>query len=167
MPESRSSTRRLTSAIAYKLAGGRGRGGSGLAASAESRIAIGVASRLAARIRIRPISIRAGRLRLRPISRPTASLASSSASARSAVRVASVIANTLAQQREMRPRARFSVDAVASAIARRLRYSNTTGLFPVSRVARALATNLGTTGGVRGSAALASTIIARLARRAK
>ena len=146
--ESRISERRIASAVAYRLSGGRGRGTAALARSPESRISSAVAFRL----------------RLRPISRPAASLSRSSSSGRSVTRVASVIADSLAQQKEVRPRARFSVDAVASAIARRLRYSASTGTFPVAAVASAVARNLRIGGGLRGSAALASSVVARLSR---
>jgi hypothetical protein len=79
--------------------------------------------------------------------------------------VASVLANRLATQAEVRQRARFSVDAVASAITRRLRYSDATGTFPVGAVASAVARRLNIRGGLRGSSALASSIVARISRR--
>jgi len=142
--ESRISERRLSSAIAYRLRGGRGRGGPESGRSPVSRISSAVAYRL----------------RIRPSSVATASLSS----ARSVARVASVVADRLAQQREVRPRARFSVDAVASAIARRLRYSDATGVFPIDEVTTAVARHLGISGGLRGSAALASSIATRLSR---
>jgi len=140
--ESRISERRIASAIAYRLRGGRGRGGAEAARSPESRISSAVAFRL----------------RTRASSPRTASLSG----ARSVARVASVIADSLAQLRDVRPRVRFSVDAVASGIARRLRYSAATGTFPVAAVASAVARNLRISGGLRGSAALASSVIARL-----
>ena len=141
--ESRISERRLASAIAYRLRGGRGRGTAESARSPESRISSSIAYRLR---------------------RPSSLEAASLSSTRSVARVASVIADRLARERDVRPRARFSVDAVASAIARRLRYSDATGVFPVSRVASAIARNLRTSGGLRGSAALASSIAVRLSR---
>jgi hypothetical protein len=147
---SRLSERRLSSAIAYRLSGGRGRGGLESGRSTESRIASAVAYRL----RVRPTSPRIARLAGGRLS-----------SGRNVTRVASVIADRLAQQREVRPHARFSVDAVSSAIARRLRYSDATGTFPVAAVASAIAQRMRIPGGLRGSASLASSIVARLTRR--
>jgi hypothetical protein len=145
--DNRNVERRLASAIAYRLRGGRGRGGAESARGPESRISSAVAYRLRTNAS-RLSSPRSARLN----------------SARSVTRLSSVVADSLAGQRDVRPRVRFSVDAVASAIARRLRYTDATGTFPVAAAASAIARRLRISGGLRGSAALASSIAARLSR---
>lgn len=143
----RSSELRLTSAIVARLSR---RGG-----LSERQIASGVVARLSGR------SSRISERRIASIvaARLTSSVAVRLASPRtSTIRLASAVANTLGRQPELRQRARFSVDAAASAVARRLRLGN----FPVNAVASAVARRLSIQGGVRGSDAFVSSVAARL-----
>lgn len=126
---SRSAVSRISSAVAYTLAGGRGRQASSSGRSPESRIASAVAFRLRTTRRTSPIAL----------SLASRSGASSAVSRRSVGRVASLIADRLASQPEIRQRTRVSMDAVASAVARRLRFSDQAGTFPVSAVASRVA----------------------------
>jgi hypothetical protein len=149
---------RISSAVAYTLAGGRGRGSSSSGRSAESRIASAVAFRLRTSRRSSPIAV--------ALARPT-----SAASRRTVGRVASQIADRLATQQDARQRARVSIDAVASAVTRRLRYSDQAGVFPVSAVASRVARLLNRrqvsaerTSNRRDVEALSSSIARRLSR---
>lgn len=157
---SRSAVSRISSAVAYTLAGGRGRGTSASGRAAESRIASAVAFRLRTSRRSSPIVARLARGGESAVSR------------RSVRRPASLIADRLAAQPEVRRRARVSVRAVASAVARRLYYSDQQGTFPVaavaSRVARLLnrrQTAPGRPANRRDVDALASQLARRLASR--
>ena len=155
---SRSSVSRISSAVAYTLAGGRGRGSSSSGRSAESRIASAVAFRLRTSRRSSPV--------VATLARPA-----SAASRRSVSRVSSQIADRIATQPEVRQRARVSIDAVASAVARRLRFSDQLGTFPVSAVASRVARLLNRrqpsierTSNRRDVEALSSSIARRLSR---
>ena len=155
---SRSSVSRISSAVAYTLAGGRGRGLSSSGRSSDSRIASAVAFRLRTSRRTSPV--------VAALSRPT-----SAAGRRSVSRAASQIADRIATQPELRQRARVSIDAVASAVARRLRFSDQTGTFPVSAVASRVARllnrrqpSLDRVSNRRDTDALASSIASRLSR---
>ena len=155
---SRSSVSRISSAVAYTLAGGRGRGLSSSGRGTESRIASAVAFRLRTSRRTSPV--------VAALARPT-----SAASRRSVSRAASQIADRIATQPELRQRARVSIDAVASAVARRLRISDQAGTFPVSAVASRVARllnrrqpSLDRASNRRDTDALASSIASRLSR---
>jgi hypothetical protein len=159
---SRSAVSRISSAVAYTLAGGRGRGTSVSGRGTESRIASAVAFRLRTTRRQSPIVARLAAPRD----------AAAAVSRRSVRRPASLIADRLASQPELRQRARVSIDAVASAITRRLRYSDQLGTFPISAVASRVARLLyrrqpapDRVSSRRQADALASTIVARLTRR--
>lgn len=150
---SRSSLSRLSSAIAYRLSGGRGRGGSASQSgrSPESRLASAVAYRLR-------------------VARPTSPIAARLSSSRSAVgrrsvsTIASAVADRLASEGTLRQRSRVSIDALASAVTRRLRYSDQRGIMPVGAIASAVARRLNSSGLRRNSDALASSIATRLSR---
>jgi hypothetical protein len=126
---SRRSVSRISSAVAYTLAGGRGRGTSSSGRSAATRVASAVAFRLRTTTRRSPIVARlaSGRSGASAVSRP------------STRRISSLIADRLAAQPEVRQRSRVSVDALASAVTRRLRYADQTGVYPVSAVASRVA----------------------------
>lgn len=151
---SRSSMSRLASAVADRLSTRR-RPVSPVVASLSSRRAVSsLASAVARRLNVR-----------RPVSPAAASLSRrSSVSRRSVSRIASVVANQLATEGAVRQRARLSMDAVASAVTRRLRYSDQTGTFPVAAVASAVARRLHARRDRHSTLALASSIATRLSR---
>ena len=133
---SRRDISRIASTIAASLGGSRSR--------ASSRSALST--------RVRPVSPRIARL--------------SGSSGRSVSRLASSIAERLAGERTTRQPARVSMDAVASAVTRRLRYTDQLGTFPVDAVASAVARRLSASRNRRTGDALASSIAARFAKRA-
>jgi hypothetical protein len=82
-----------------------------------------------------------------------------------------VVADRLASQGDVRQRSRLSIDAVASAVARRLRYSDRTGTFPVDALASTVARHIHARADssderrIRNNTdSLASSIVARLSR---
>lgn len=159
---SRSAISRISSAVAYTLAGGRGRESSSSGRGPESRIASAVAYRLRTSRRQSPV-----------VARLSAGRRGETAGVRrqSVRRITSLIADRLASQPELRQRARVSIDAVASAVARRLRFSDQTGTFPVSAVASRVALLLNRRQPAvdrvrsrRDTDALASSIASRLTR---
>lgn len=137
-----------------------------VAALASRRTRAAIVSRVARRLAV-PRSAVAASLasRVRPAS-GTASPLQIRSRSRTVSRMASVVANRLATEGTVRPRAQFSVDAVASAVTRRLRTNNQLGGFPVAAVASAVARRLSSGRNRSTSQALASSIATRFAQRA-
>jgi hypothetical protein len=177
------SSRRAVAAIASRVARRLAVRRSPIVASLSSRRATAaIASRVAAALAI-PISRRASRLsslsrsggyadaigglrssRVRPVSPLAARLSGSSG--RGVTRLASSIANRLATEGNVRQRARVSIDAVASEVTRRLRFTDQLGTFPITALTSSVARRLSSSRNRRTQDALASSIARRFAQRA-
>jgi hypothetical protein len=186
---SRSSVRRIASAVAASLSSRSARPVSRPASRLSRRVPVSrvaatlarripvsrIASRLARRIPISRVAVSLSR-RI-PVSRVAANLSRRVPRSRVAVRlagtsnrsvttVASSIANRLAAEGNVRRVNRVSMDAVASAVARRLQYTDQLGTYPVDALASAVARRLSSSRNRRSSNALASSIATRFAQRA-